>query len=300
VKAREPDRIGVIERDGVRVAWQVYGDLAGSDDPAVLLLPAWCIVTAEVWKLQVASLARRTRVVTFDPRGNGLSDRPEQEEAYRSKELTRDALDVLDATGTGLAVVVALSGGNVQALHVASEHPERVAAWVAIAPAILGLGPFPEERGVPLARWQDDTGDDEGWGRYNRYSWLRDYPGFAAFFFSQVVTEAHSTKLMEDLLSWSATTDGETLVRAEIDRKPVTSAVEEQCAAVRCPVVVVHGTEDHVIPYQHGVRLAELTGGSLVTFQGSGHMPQGRDPVAVNRLLHRVLSASVEPRRMAR
>jgi len=307
VKARDPDRTGVVERDGVRVAWQVYGDLPGTDAPAVLLLPAWCIVTAEIWKLQVASLARRTRVVTFDPRGNGLSDRPQEEEAYRSREVTRDALDVLDATGTRRAIVVALSAGNVQGLHLASEHPERVAAWVAIAPAILGLGPFPRERAAALARWDDDTGNDEGWGRYNRYSWIRDYPGFAEFFFSQVVPEAHSTKLMEDLLSWSATTDGETLVRAEIDRRPAASALEERCAAVRCPVVVVHGTEDHVIPYEHGVRLAELTRGSLVTFEGSGHVPQGRDPVAVNRLLHRVLSSSlsravwlVEPRRMAR
>jgi pimeloyl-ACP methyl ester carboxylesterase len=292
MKAREPDRTGVIERDGVRVAWQVYGDLARPDAPAVLLLPSWCIVTAEVWKMQVASLARRTRVITFDPRGNGLSDRPEQEDAYRRSELTQDAVDVLDATGTRLAVVVGLSAGNVQALDLASEHPERVAAWVAIAPAVLGLGAFPEERAAARARWDDDTGDDVGWGRYNRFSWIRDYPGFAEFFFTQVVHEAHSTKLMEDLLSWSATTDGETLVRSEFGRSTPPSALEEQCASVACPVVVVHGTEDHIIPYEHGVRLAELTGGSLVTFEGSGHVPHARDPVAVNRLLQRVLSSS--------
>jgi pimeloyl-ACP methyl ester carboxylesterase len=309
VKAREPERTGVVERDGVRVAWQAYGDLARSDQPAVLLLPAWCIVTAEVWKTQVAYLARRARVITFDPRGNGLSDRPEHPEAYRRQELTQDAFDVLDATNTRLAVVVALSSGNAQALDLASEHPERVAAWVAIAPSIFGLGAFGEERAVAFARWDVDTGDDEGWGRYNRYSWIRDYRGFTEFFFTRVMSEAHSTKQIEDLLTWSATTEGETLVTAEIARRPGTRALEEQCAAVRCPVVVVHGTEDQIIPYQHGVRLAELTGGSLVTFHGSGHVPQGRDPVAVNRLLDRVLSASaqlsraaclVESRRMSR
>jgi pimeloyl-ACP methyl ester carboxylesterase len=293
MKAREPDRTGTVERDGVRIAWQVYGDdLTPSDRPAVLLLPPWCIVTAEAWKLQVAFLARRTRVVTFDPRGNGRSDRPEREEAYRRKEQIQDALDVLEATGTRSVLVVALSAGNVQALELASEHPDLVAAWVAIAPAILGLGRFPPERAEPLARWDEDTGDDQGWGRYNRYSWLRDYRGFAEFFFTQMVPEAHSTKLMEDLLGWSATTDGETLVAAEVDRRPEDFALEEKCAAVRCPVVVVHGTEDHIIPFEHGVRLAELTGGSLVELRGSGHAPQARDPVAVNRLLDRVLSAS--------
>jgi pimeloyl-ACP methyl ester carboxylesterase len=89
-------------------------------------------------------------------------------------------------------------------------------------------------------------------------------------------------------------------VRAEILRRPSPRTVEEQCADVTCPVVVVHGTEDHIVPYDHGVRLAELTGGSVVTFEGSGHMPQGRDPVAVNRLLDEVLSAAAAPRGVTR
>ena len=53
MKAREPDATGFVERDGVRVAWQSYGELRRPDDPAVLLLPTWCIVPAEIWKLQV-------------------------------------------------------------------------------------------------------------------------------------------------------------------------------------------------------------------------------------------------------
>jgi pimeloyl-ACP methyl ester carboxylesterase len=292
VKARAPDAHGYVERDGVRVAWQQYGEPVGDDVPAVLLLPTWCILPAEVWKLQVPFLARRTKVITFDPRGNGSSDRPLDLARYRREELTQDAMDVLDATGTGRAVVVAFSAGNAQALDLASDHPDRVAAWVAIGPSIDGLGDYPQERAAAFARWHENTHDDEGWGRYNRYSWIRDYPGFTRFFFDQLVPEPHSTKLVDDLLRWSARTDGTTLVRAEIARNPAPRSVEHQCAAVRCPVVVVHGTEDRVVPYVHGVRLAELTGGSLVTFAGGGHAPQGRDPVAVNRMLDDVLAAS--------
>ncbi len=85
MRARQPDRSGFVERDGVRVAWQEYGELARPQDPAVLLLPTWCIVPAEVWKLQVPYLARRTRVITFDPRGNGASDRPEHGSAYQRR-----------------------------------------------------------------------------------------------------------------------------------------------------------------------------------------------------------------------
>jgi pimeloyl-ACP methyl ester carboxylesterase/predicted glycosyltransferase len=296
MKAREPDSTGYVERDGVRVAWQVYGEQQRPDDPAVLLLPTWCVVPAEVWKFQVPFLARRTRVITYDPRGNGASDRPDTGSAYTPEELLQDALDVLDATGTQRAVVVGLSKGNVQALDLAAGHPDRVAAWVALAPTIPGLTAFPPERQASFDRWGDDTGDDEGWGRYNKHSWLRDYPGFLHFFFDQLVPEAHSSKLIEDLVSWGMGTDGATLVRAEVGRTADDPAVEDLCRAVRCPVVVVHGTDDRVIPYEAGERLAELTGGTLVTFEATGHAPQGREPVALNRVLDDVLGSTSSPR----
>jgi pimeloyl-ACP methyl ester carboxylesterase/predicted glycosyltransferase len=296
MKARDPDRTGFVERDGVRVAWQSYGDLHRPDDAAVLLLPTWCIVPAEVWKHQVAYLARRTRVITFDPRGNGGSDRPEDSAAYARAELTQDALDVLDATSTDRAVVVALSMGNLHALDLASDHAERVAAWVAIAPAIRDLARFPDDRQAAFDRWGEDTGADEGWDRYNKFSWLRDYPGFLDFFFDQVVPEAHSTKLIEDLVGWGLGTDAETLIRLEEARESDVRSVREQCADVRCPVVVVHGTDDRVIPYEVGVRLAELTRGTLVTFEDTGHAPQGREPVALNHVIDDTLAGVTGPR----
>ncbi len=300
MKAREPDTTGYVERDGVRVAWQVYGEQPRPDDPAILLLPTWTIVPAEVWKLQVPYLARRTRVITFDPRGNGASDRPEETSAYARAQVTQDALDVLDATGTERAVVVGLSMGNLYALDLAADHPDRVAAWVAIAPSIAGPRAFPPDRQAAFDRWGEDTGDDEGWGRYNRYSWLRDYPGFLDFFFDQLVPEEHSTKLIEDLVGWGRGTTGEALVRAEFGRAPGERSVAEQCADVTCPVVVVHGTDDRVVPYEAGARLAELTGGTLVTFEGSGHGPQGREPVALNRVLDDTLAGVSGPRPVAR
>jgi len=295
MKAREPDATGHVERDGVRIAWQVYGDQRRPDDPVVLLLPTWNILPAEVWKFQVPYLARRTRVITFDPRGHGASDRPADPASYAREEMTRDALDVLDATGSERAVVVALSRGNENALDLAADHPDRVAALVALGPAIAGLDPRSEaEEGI--AQWNVDTGEDEGWGRFNRYSWLRDYPGFVDFFFDQVVPEAHSTKLIEDLVGWSHGTDAETLVRAELGRGPTPRTAAEQCADVQCPVVVVHGTDDRVIPFEDGARLAELTGGTLVTFHDTGHAPHGREPVAFNRVLDDVLAGLSGPR----
>ena len=71
-QARCPDETGYVERLGVRVFWERYGDV----DPTVLLLPTWTIVHSRVWKAQIPYFARHCRVLTFDPRGSERSDRP--------------------------------------------------------------------------------------------------------------------------------------------------------------------------------------------------------------------------------
>ena len=62
----------------------------------------------------------------------------------------------------------------------------------------------------------DDVLDtDEGWAKYNRHYWLRDYQGFLEFFFSQCFTEPHSTKQIEDCVGWGLETTPETLIAIE-------------------------------------------------------------------------------------
>ena len=71
-RARYPDAEGYVERDGARLFWECYGE----GDPTVYLLPTWSIVHSRFWKAQIPYLARHSRVLTFDGRGNGRSDRP--------------------------------------------------------------------------------------------------------------------------------------------------------------------------------------------------------------------------------
>jgi pimeloyl-ACP methyl ester carboxylesterase len=95
-RARYPDHEGYVERDGVRVFYEVYGE----GEPTVLLLPTWSIVHSRFWKAQIAYLARHCRVIAFDGRGNGRSDRPAGAAAYHPDEFVLDALAVMDATAT--------------------------------------------------------------------------------------------------------------------------------------------------------------------------------------------------------
>ncbi|MGH8959233.1 MAG: alpha/beta hydrolase, partial [Acidimicrobiia bacterium] len=123
---------------------------------------------------------------------------------------------------------------------------------------------------------------DEGWAKYNKHYWRRDYPGFAEFFFSEIFSEPHSTKQKEDAVSWALETDPETLIASELG--PQISGDEERSVleAIRCPVLVIHGTDDHILVVDAGRKLAEATNGTLLLIEGGGHLPQARDPVRVN------------------
>jgi pimeloyl-ACP methyl ester carboxylesterase/predicted glycosyltransferase len=277
-RARYPDVEGYVERDGVRLFYEAYG----SGERTILLLPTWSIVHSRVWKAQIPYLARHARVVTFDAPGNGRSDRPQHAAAYEPRVRTAEALAVLDATGTTSATLVCLSRGSQEALLLAAEHPERVDGAIFIAPA-LAIAPGHPERIV--GDFDDVLDTDEGWAKDNAHYWRRDYQGYLEFFFSQCLSEPHSTKQIEDCISWAMQTDAETLIATARAPAPSEEEVRALCARVRAPVLVLHGEDDRVSPLRRGQALAEATGGRLVTLEGSGHVPQGRDPVKVNHLI---------------
>ncbi len=276
-RARYPDHEGYVERDGVRVFYEVYGE----GDPTIMFVPPWAIVHSRCWKMQIPYFARHCRVVAFDPRGNGKSDRPLDSGAYNEYEYAADALAVLEASGTEQAVLVTFSLGAQRSLVLAADHPERVRGIVFISPS-LPIAPGHDYRDIPFDQPLDT---DEGWAKFNAHYWLRDYPGFVEFFMSQAVAEPHSTKPIEDAVEWGLESDAETLLAVSTGRFLDEAVIHDLCARVRCPVLVVHGDDDHISPHRRGAALAEATGGRLATLEGSGHFVHARDPVKVNLLL---------------
>jgi pimeloyl-ACP methyl ester carboxylesterase len=278
-RARYPDEEGFVERDGVRLFYEVYGD----GDPTVFLLPTWSIVHSRHWKAQIPYLARHFRVLTFDGRGNGRSDRPSDASAYSEAEFAADSLAVMEATATDRAVVAGLSCGALWGTLLAAEHPERVLGAVFIGPAVPLAPPHPE-RTVYSAYERLDT--DEGWAKYNHHYWLEHQREFLEFFFAQMLTEPHSTKQIEDCVGWGLEMEAETLVATHTALALCgLESFRDACARVRCPVLVLHGEEDAIRPHAQGAALAAATGGRIVTLVGSGHAPHARDPVRINLLI---------------
>jgi pimeloyl-ACP methyl ester carboxylesterase/predicted glycosyltransferase len=289
MRARQPDHDGYVERDGVRVAYEVFGD----GEPTILLMPPWSIIHSRSWKMQVPFLARHYRVITFDGRGNGRSDRPAGVGHYLSAEYAADALAIMDAAGIGRAVVVSLSRGASYALHLGAARPDRVAGQIFICPT-TPLAPFSPPR-LPYARRFEETLDsDDGWAKDNARYWERDYRGFLEFFFSQVFNEPHSTKPIEDGITWGLQTTPETL--KDTRRGAIREAHESMAsllADIQCPCLVIQGTDDAIVGPDAGPRLAEALGGQvrLIELAGSGHSPHARDPVKINLLIREFVEA---------
>jgi pimeloyl-ACP methyl ester carboxylesterase len=300
MRAREPDRSGFVDRDGVKVGWELFDRDLPAGAPTVFLLPTWAIVHSRFWKGQVPDLARRYRVLTMDNRGNGRSDRPAEPEQMTLAQTIADCVAVMDASGTAAAVIVGLSMGGAYGLRLAALHPDRVLGAILVGPAVGGFGhDFPEREEHDF---DAELPSDEGWAKYNRHYWQRDWPGFATWFFGQIFSEPHSTKQIEDGAGWTLETTPETILAIEDANGLPGSGLgtsPDLAAMVRCPVLIVHGTDDRIIEPSVGRELAAAMGAELLELEGAGHNPLARDPVRMNLVIRdfvgRVTGAPAAP-----
>ena len=293
MRARLPDESGYVVNSGVRIHYEVHG----TGQPTILLLPTWAIVDSMHWKMQVPFLARNYRVITFDPRGNGRSDRPRDASAYADTAFASDIRAVLDATGTERAVLAGFCSGFIWALLFATTEPQRVSGIVAIAPTL----PIP-----PADPWErhESSFDDildatDGWAKENRHYWRRDWRGYVEFFMSQIATEPHSTKPYDDLVEWGMQTDADTMLcDADAPHEIADEAEAAQfCRSLTCPVLVIGGDQDKIVPPERALRIAELTSAELLVVAGGGHAPHVRYPVVVNHAIRDFVNGLAPARR---
>jgi len=297
MRAKLPSKDGFVQRDGVKVHYEVYGD----GPETMVFLPPWSIVHSRVYKAQLPYFSERFRCVAFDGRGNGKSDRPADVAAYSLDNYVADALAVMDAAQAGKAILVGLSLGGLHASVLAAYHPERVKAAILVGTlAVIGPGYSylaPKHFTARRERF-------EGWDKYNREHWLANYPDFAEHFIRNICSEPHSTKQIEDGIAWANDTTGPVLTKTVEARaiKPSFDVGEAMYRKIRCPTLLIHGDNDQIQPYARAQLVAEITGAELVTVAGGGHNPLGRFPAKCNALIVDFLDrklALAAPRRRA-
>lgn len=276
MRAKLPTSEGKVDRQGIRIHYEVFG----SGERTIIFIPTWSYVHSRIYKAQVPYFSENYRVVTFDPRGNGKSDRPDTPKGYMLDELVDDVAAVMDATETACAVVFGLSRSGLVGSVFAAYHPQRVEALISVA-GQMPLVPLPEHRNVEA--FLEDHESYEGWQKFNRQYWLTNYPDFCEFFASQIFCEPHSTKQIEDAVAWACEGDGEMLAMTGATAKKGAYTVDENMyRSIRCPVLLVHGDNDTIAPLAASQKAAELTGGELEIWPGTGHAPNARFPAKFN------------------
>ncbi len=284
MRAREPDSDGVVEVDGVRLAWESFND---TGETTVLFVPIDTCVHSRAWKGQVAYLAQHFRVVTVDPPGNGRSGRALDPDAYGDLAMVESTLTVMDHLGIERAVLVGICVSAWQALLVAALHPERVLGVAAVGPwARDRTPPYPVRLEAAL-HYDDELDDYSGWMGNNRHHLPEHWPDFAEFFFDQMLPEPHSTKQLEDIVGFTRQTTGSVIIAENAaPRFPDTSdEAEALLRGITAPVLVVQGTADLCQPQGRGRSIVEWTGAELLLVEGGGHLPMARHPVLVNRAI---------------
>jgi pimeloyl-ACP methyl ester carboxylesterase len=278
MRARKPDLEGRVVNGDVGIGYEIYD----GEGPTVVLIPTWSLVHSRFWKMQIPYLARHFRVITYDPRGNGKSDRPAGAENHDWRKYLDDLITVLDATETQQAVLVGVSFSGYFAQIAAVEHAQRVLGVISIAPP-AGLGIALAER--TRYSYTDVLDTTEGWAKENIHFIRSRYAEYVEFFASKIFSEPHSTKAIEDTVSYAMETDAETLIATDTADVQPSSDMSAYWSRIDCPLLLIQGDRDAIIAPEATMELARITGAPLITMLGSGHCPHVRDPVAVNLII---------------
>ena len=255
-------------RDGVKIAWTMAGE-----GPATLVIAAGNITDIRRdWENPLRrdllnALSRRFRVLRYDHRGCGLSQR---DVARQGLEAWVDDLEsVCDAAGLRSPFVLfAASQAGPHAITFAARNPRRVSHLALLGVCRCG----PRASGDPVAKAQV-----EAMLELVRVGWGRTFPGARRLVTSFLVLDPteEESRWDEDQLPLAATAEDAWRffdADADADARPWVSEV-------RVPTLVVHAAEDSCIPPAIGRLVAgSIPGATYLEIPGRNHIPLARDP----------------------
>lgn len=265
-----PDAVHRVDVGGASLHVEEYG--AG---PPLLLLGGLGASTL-LWFRQIDALRRRFRVVAPDNRGAGRSDAPPG--PYTIALLAADALAVLDALGIERAHVLGASMGGYIAQELALAHPDRVDRLVLACTTMGGPDGVAPEPGVLEAFFATDVDPAAHlrrlYGLFAAPEWLRTHAALVDGFI------AHRLRTPTPSHAFAAQAEAAGAFDAST-----------RLAGLRVPTLVLHGTDDRVVPAANAQRLAAAVPGALLQLiPGTGHVFFQEQPEAFNAAVERFLA----------
>jgi len=244
-----------LDRDGVRIYYESVGD-----GPAILLTHGYNL-TSFMWRGLTGALSERFQVITWDVRGHGRSDSPDDPDAYSQALTIGDMKAILEAEGLKEAVIAGHSMGGYLSLAFHVEHPKRVRGLI-----LIGTGPG--YRNVEAR---------EGWNEHaeGRARYFEKY-GIEGMGSEEGHGGEHRSARGLALAARGILTQHDSRV---IDSLP----------KIRVPTLIIAGAED--VDFLRGMdyMAKKIAGARKVFLKNAGHLPNIDQPRAFNKAVRQFL-----------
>jgi 3-oxoadipate enol-lactonase len=250
-----------VDSSGARIFWHEIGQ----GDPIVLIMGLGC--SSALWFRFAPRLARHFRVIMLDNRGVGQTEAPRGATIHRVPDMARDVVRVLDAAGVDKAHVLGFSMGGMIAQQCAIDHATRLRSLTLLA----------TNCGSP-------------------YAMLPSWEVQRLLFDRRREKPEQSLRAMRPYV-YARATSADRIAEDDAVRIasfPLRSSYDAQLYSLiywtsyhelprlRMPTLVMHGTEDLLIPSQNGRLLASrIPGARLVEFPDASHFAHSDQPDAV-------------------
>lgn len=264
-KARQEIRY-CMTSDGVRLAYATTGS-----GPPLVKASNWLTHLdfewgSPIWRHWYAELSRHHRLVRYDERGNGMSQRDVDDVSFDT--WVRDLETVVDAAGLDRFPLLGISRGGSIAIAYAVKHPERVTHLVLYGAFPAGLNHYGTPEQLESKRALTSL-IRLGWGLRN--------PAFCKTFTCRFIPEAtpEHERWFDELQRVSTSPENAARLMerdSDIDVRPLLSQV-------KAPTLVVHCDRDQVVKPERGRQLAAaIPGARYVSLPGANHLMLEEEP----------------------
>lgn len=252
--------------DGVRLAYAI----SGRGQPLVKASNWLSHIDFEwgspIWRHWYTALSRHHRLVRYDERGNGMSQRDVDDVSFET--WVRDLETVADAAGLDRFPLLGISRGGAIAIAYAVRHPERVTHLVLYGAFAAGLKHVGTPRELEARRALTSL---------TRLGWGLNNPAFCKTFTCRFVTEAtpEHERWFDELQRISTSPENAARLMERDDEIDVRPLLPE----VRTPTLVIHSDRDHAVPPEHGRQLAAaIPGARYVSLPSANHLMLEEEP----------------------
>ncbi|HYU15483.1 MAG TPA: alpha/beta hydrolase [Candidatus Acidoferrum sp.] len=258
----------IVRANRVAICVETFGERKA---PAILLIGGMAC-SMDYWEVEFCRrLAAGPRfVIRYDFRDTGRSvSYPPGAPPYTSRDLRADAIGLLGALGLARAHVAGISMGGGLAQILALEHPDRVASLILMSTSPGGddLPPMAErlrksfERPRPEPDWSDRAAVIDHLVAANR-PYAGSLPG------DEAAERELLGRIFDRTVDMASSAKNHGIMMGDDDDEPL----RPRLGRIRAPTLVLHGTEDPLLPYPHAVALArEIPGAVLVAMDKVGH-----------------------------